>query len=34
MKDMKKRCDQEQETLVEQEGSLRKGVDVKKNEKH
>ena len=31
---MKKRCDQEQETLVEQEGSLGKGVDVKKNEKH
>ena len=31
---MKKRCDQERETLVEQEGSLGKGVDVKKNEKH
>ena len=31
---MKKRCDQEQETLIEQESSLGKGVDVKKNEKH
>ena len=31
---MKKRCDQERETLVEQEGSLGKGVDVKKNEIH
>ena len=31
---MKKICDQERETLVEEEGSLGKGVDVKKNEKH